>query len=151
DVRKLISVAKEEGVEGNWQIIEEVYQGLVEKLSRSPSVDDINVILDGMLRLQARIINILKLHRDFDNPSTNDAHNEHHTQSSNTESHLESEASAERTVCVSLIEEELPPSVSSQALPLSLVLKACPDIAAYGPRGAINSWRDLMNAAVVVR
>ena len=32
-----------------------------------------------------------------------------------------------------------------------MVLKACPDIAMYGPAGSIESWRDLMSAAVVVR
>jgi replication initiation protein RepC len=32
-----------------------------------------------------------------------------------------------------------------------MVLQACPDIAMYGPGGAINNWRDLMGAAVVVR
>ena len=35
-------------------------------------------------------------------------------------------------------------------MPLSLVMKACPDIADYG-RGEILTWRDLMAAAVVVR
>jgi replication initiation protein RepC len=35
--------------------------------------------------------------------------------------------------------------------PLALVLKACPEISSYGPTGIINSWRDLMCAAVVVR
>ena len=32
-----------------------------------------------------------------------------------------------------------------------MVLSACPEISAYGPGGAISSWRDLMTAAVVVR
>ncbi|CAK7259947.1 MULTISPECIES: plasmid replication protein RepC [unclassified Shinella] len=35
--------------------------------------------------------------------------------------------------------------------PLGLVLQACPEIVAFGPGGAISSWRDLMTAAVVVR
>lgn len=35
--------------------------------------------------------------------------------------------------------------------PLGLVLRACPEIVAFGPGGAISSWRDLMTAAVVVR
>lgn len=38
-----------------------------------------------------------------------------------------------------------------KAFPLGLVLKACPQIVDYGPGGAINQWRDLMQAAVVVR
>lgn len=35
--------------------------------------------------------------------------------------------------------------------PLSMVLRACPQVADYGPGGAISSWRDMMNAAVVIR
>jgi replication initiation protein RepC len=35
--------------------------------------------------------------------------------------------------------------------PLGMVLRACPQIADYGPGGQIGSWRELMAAAVVVR
>lgn len=35
--------------------------------------------------------------------------------------------------------------------PLGMVLRACPQIADYGPAGGIGSWRDLMASAVVVR
>jgi replication initiation protein RepC len=38
-----------------------------------------------------------------------------------------------------------------KSFPLGTVLQACPDIADYGPGGAIGSWRDLMTAAVTVR
>lgn len=32
-----------------------------------------------------------------------------------------------------------------------MILKACPQIIDYGPGGTIGNWRDLMQAAVVVR
>jgi replication initiation protein RepC len=35
--------------------------------------------------------------------------------------------------------------------PLGMVLQACPEVAMYGPGGEIRHWRDLMQAAVVVR
>lgn len=38
-----------------------------------------------------------------------------------------------------------------KAFPLGMVLKACPQIGDYGPGGSITAWRDLMQAAVVVR
>ena len=38
--------------------------------------------------------------------------------------------------------------VQLKAFPLGSVLRACPVIAAYGPGGAVESWRDLMAAAV---
>ncbi|MDX3977637.1 plasmid replication protein RepC [Shinella sp.] len=38
-----------------------------------------------------------------------------------------------------------------KSFPLGLVLRACPDVADYAPRGQIANWRDLMTAAVVIR
>ncbi len=38
-----------------------------------------------------------------------------------------------------------------KSFPLDLVLRACPDITAYGPTGEIQSWRDLLSASLVVR
>jgi replication initiation protein RepC len=40
---------------------------------------------------------------------------------------------------------------ANRSFPLVTVLKACPEIIAYGPGGTIRSWRDLMVAAVTVR
>ncbi len=39
----------------------------------------------------------------------------------------------------------------TEMLPLGMVLRACREISAYGRDGRINSWRDLIAAAVVVR
>jgi len=38
-----------------------------------------------------------------------------------------------------------------KAFPLNMVLQACPQIRDCGPSGNVESWRDLMFAAVVVR
>jgi len=35
--------------------------------------------------------------------------------------------------------------------PLDLVVRACPEITAYGPNGQISNWRDLMTASVIVK
>ena len=39
----------------------------------------------------------------------------------------------------------------SRAYPLGMVLQACPDIVDYGKRGEISCWRDLIDAAAIVR
>jgi replication initiation protein RepC len=39
----------------------------------------------------------------------------------------------------------------SRTYPLGMVLQACPDIADYGKRGEISCWRDLIDAAAIVR
>ena len=38
-----------------------------------------------------------------------------------------------------------------KAFALGLVLRACPEVAMYGPNGGISSWRELMAAASTVR
>ncbi len=47
--------------------------------------------------------------------------------------------------------EPKPKCETLKAFPLGMVLKACPQVIDYGPGGAIGGWRDLMQAAVVVR
>lgn len=38
-----------------------------------------------------------------------------------------------------------------KSFPLDLVVRACPEIAAYGPNGQIRNWRDLMTASMIVK
>ncbi|AYG63664.1 plasmid replication protein RepC [Rhizobium jaguaris] len=38
-----------------------------------------------------------------------------------------------------------------KSFPLGLVIQACPDILSYGSGGKIESWRDFMTAAIVIR
>jgi len=38
-----------------------------------------------------------------------------------------------------------------KSFPLDLVMRACPEIAAYSSTGQISSWRDLMTASIVVK
>jgi replication initiation protein RepC len=52
---------------------------------------------------------------------------------------------------VSPVVPPLPVAGLRRELPLPVVLDACPQIADYGPRGRIESWKDLLTAAIVVR
>ncbi|NLR98113.1 replication initiation protein RepC [Rhizobium sp. P38BS-XIX] len=38
-----------------------------------------------------------------------------------------------------------------KSFPLDLIMRACPDIAAYAPTGQITNWRDFISAAVFVK
>lgn len=151
DVRKLITAAIEEGASGDWHAVEDAYVTLVGRLPRSPSMAEVTDLLDEMQVLQEEVLNHLELQQVPENISTNGALYEHHIQNSNPKSFNELEPSSEK-------EQEAKPSKTIlrqneplKAFPLGLVLNACPQIADYGPGGAIRSWRDLMTAAVVVR
>lgn len=151
DVRKLITAAMEEGANGDWQAIEEMYVSLVARIPRAPTLADITAILEEMQMLQEEITNRLEIQEFSEIYSTNDAHNEQHIQNSNTESFNELEPSPENRLGQKSSEIGRPNREPLKAFPLGLVLKACPTIADYGRGGAIDNWRDLMSAAVVVR
>ena len=151
DVRKLISAAMEEGASGNWENIEAMYVSLVGRIPRSPALSDINSILDEMGLLQREIVNILEMQQNDENSSANGDHNERHIQNSNTESIYEFEPSSRNEQGAKAVGDDRPKREPVQNFPLGMVMRACPEIAMYGPAGTIGSWREMMGAAVVVR
>lgn len=151
DVRKLITAAMEEGAEGDWKAIEDIYVALVGRIPRAPTLANVTTILEEMEMLREEIVNRLEVQEDSENNSTNGAHNERHIQNSNPESIRELEPSSRKEQGAKPSEIRRPKSEVIKAFPLGVVLKACPMISDYGPGGAIGNWRDLMAAAVVVR
>ncbi|MDW9819521.1 replication initiation protein RepC [Sinorhizobium meliloti] len=151
DVRKLISAAIEEGAAGDWGHIEGIFLGLTGRIPRTPTIADLQQILEEMEMLREEIINRLEIHENSQNMSSNAVQNERHIQNSNTESSNELEPRARNEQGANSSQTSRPASEPIKAFPLGMVLKACPDINDYGPGGAVGSWRDLMSAAVVVR
>ncbi len=151
DVRKLISAAMEEGVSGNWESIEAMYISLTGRIPRSPTLSDVNSILDEMELLRQEILNILEMQQKYENNGTNGDHSERHIQNSNTESIYELEPSSRNEQGAKTVDDDRPKREPVRNFPLGMVMRACPEIAMYGPGGAIGSWREMMGAAVVVR
>ncbi|MGO6984189.1 plasmid replication protein RepC [Rhizobium leguminosarum] len=151
DVRKLISAAIEEGASGDWESIEAMYISLVGRIPRSPTLGDVNSILDEMELLQREIINVLEMQQKDENISTNAAHSERHLQNSKPDSIYELEPSSGDEQGGMAAGNNQPKREPIRNFPLGLVLRACPEIAMYGPNGTIGSWREMMGAAVVVR
>ncbi len=150
DVRKLITAAMEEGADGDWQSVEDVYVALVGRIPRVPTLASTTAILDEMEMLREEILNRLEMLENSQNCSTNDAHSEQHIQNSKSESFIEFEPSSRKEQRAKTSAGRQPKNEQQGAFPLGLVLKACPTIVDYAP-GGIASWRDLMSAAVVVR
>ncbi|CAN7700691.1 plasmid replication protein RepC [Rhizobium sp. LjRoot254] len=153
DVSKLIVTALDEGASGDWESIHLHFRGLVDALPRSPSKIQVAEILDEMEMLREEIVNLLEMQMKTEVSSGNPNQIERHIQNSNPDSITESEPllkkeqgqNPNKPAKVAHVAPEL------KSFPLGMVLQACPDIAMYGPGGAIGSWRDLMAAAVVVR
>jgi replication initiation protein RepC len=151
DVRKLISAAMEEGADGDWQAIEGIYVELIARLPRTPSPADVSAILEEMQMLKEEVLNRLENQEKAENAGGNDVHIERHIQNSKPESLYELEPSSEKEQRAKLSELKGIQQAPLKALPLGLVLKACPQVVDYGSGGAIGTWRELMSAAVVVR
>lgn len=86
DTRKLLTAAIEEGADGDWQAIEEVYVGLIGNLPRTPTLVEVRKVLESMEMLKEEILNRLETNGKAENNSTNDAQNERHIQNSNSNS-----------------------------------------------------------------
>lgn len=151
DVRKLITAAIEEGASGDWEAIEGVYIGLISRIPRAPTLSDVTSILGEMELLQREIVNILEMQQEDGNISANAAQNERHIQNSKPESFHEFEPSSRKEQGAKPADDNQTKREPVRTFPLGMVLRACPEIAMYGPGGAISGWRDLMSAAVVVR
>ncbi|WP_137134198.1 plasmid replication protein RepC [Rhizobium sp. FKY42] len=151
DIRKLITAAMEEGADGDWSRIEEVYITILARLPRAPGKEIVESVLDELQLLRGEIVNRLELLLKTQNTEINDVQNGRHIQISNPESITELEPRFRKDESPATRPRPADPTVLQKAFPLAMVLKACPQIIDYGPGGAVANWRDLMSAAVVVR
>ena len=114
-----------------------------------------------MQLLREEVVNMLEAQLKSENMHGNAIQNERHIQNSNTESIYEFEPSsgkeqgddsASKTQArrEPIARREVRPE-PIKVFPLGMVLRACPQIADYGPGGRIENWREMMKAAVVVR
>ena len=151
DVRKLISAAMEEGADGDWATIEAMFIGLMARLPRSPRREDVDAVLEEMELLREEIINRLEIQVKAEKTDVNDHHDGRHIQNSKPESFHELEPSSEKEQGEKPSQKPKRIAEPLKAFPLTLVLRACPQIGDYTSGGRIESWRELMAAAVVVR
>lgn len=151
DLRKLISAALEEEAPGNWHKIEATYLSIVQSIPRSLDPMMAREIAESLTLLQEEALNLLERQKFSRNTDANAAHDERHIENSKPESIYESEPLFEKKEGGNAVPETERPKEPMRAFPLGLVLRACPDMADYGPGGAISSWREMMAAAVVVR
>lgn len=150
DTRKLITAAIEEAVQGDWSAVEDMYVGLVGSLKRSPTLAEVTEALERMEMLKEEVLNRLETQVKTENTSTSAAQNERHIQNSNSDFTLVFEPRSEKEQGETL-SKPVRSSEPLKAFPLSVVLRACPQVSDYGPGGSIGNWRDLMSAAVVIR
>nr|CAD6628170.1 replication initiation protein RepC [Rhizobium sp. TCK] len=151
DVVKLIETALDEGAPGNWDAIHQDYRAVMASLPRNSGAQQVAETLGRMEELRSTIIIRLEKLANVRKTSGNAYQSERHIQNSKPDSISELEPSSRNELGAKPEEEPRREPEPLKPFPLGMVLRACPDISAYGPGGAISSWRDMMSAAVVVR
>lgn len=152
DVRKLITVGIEENLPGDWAAAEACFVEIVGRFARRPTLHDLMASLDEMSLLHEEVSRMLETQVEITKNDGNDIAFGCHIQNSNTESCNEFEPGFEKKQG-----EKSEPSKQKErkgepeVFPLSMVLRACPEIVPFGPGGSIGSWREMMSAAVTVR
>ncbi len=163
DIDKLIELGFEALPNVDWHAKYTLFRGVVDALPRQASEEDLEMAVDGLECLHLEISKLLENKMNSQNMSASESHNGRHKQNSNTDSTFDLEprfrekqgqtcepndgtAAPETKMAKNVGGEE----AEDRPVPLALVLKACPDITDYGKTG-VETWRDLMAAAVVVR
>lgn len=151
DVRKLISAAMEEGAAGDWERLENGYITIVARIPRSPTRPQIDSVLQELTTLREEVLNQLNMQLNIENSAGNARQNERHIQNSNPDSITELEPRSKKEQGERAVQKNRQIAGGLQGFPLSMILKACPQISDFAPGGSIAGWRDLMSAAVVIR
>lgn len=151
NIRKLLTAAIEEGAEGNWGEMENVYLRIVQGMSRSTNIDEIAVALNALRVLEADVVKCLDQLDFTENPDGNARQDEQHIQNSKPDYHTELELGFETKPKQKPRLEIATGETQTKAFPLGMILRACPTILDYNRGQPISSWRDFMTAAVVVR
>ena len=121
------------------------------RLPRSPRREDVDSVLEEMELLREEVINQLEIQVKAEKTDVNDSHDGRHIQNSKPESFHELEPRSEKEQGEKPSQKPNRIAEPLKAYPLPLVLRACPQIADYAAGGRIESWRELMTAAVTVR
>ena len=158
DIAKMIATGIEEGVPtkragqgpASWQEVHVIFRGLVEGISRTAGLGELEAAADALSSLADDILNLLEGQVKLTNMSAIESQNERHIQNSNPNSLTDLEPSLQKGRAETA-EPTLPPTVPPEkTYTLGMVLKACPDIVDYA-KGGIGNWRDFLATATVVR
>lgn len=159
DIDKMIAAGIYEGVHGDWSGFEAAFKALGGRIPRTASLGLLEPLAGALESLTQEIRDVLETHVRTTKISGNASQNERHIQNSNTNPKIESESSHQQNTAETVEAEpdshapfstQHKPKLSPQTYPLRMVLEACPDIADHAP-GGIQSWRDLIAAAALVR
>jgi replication initiation protein RepC len=158
DIAKMIATGIEENVPteragqgpASWQEVHAVFRGLVEGISRTARLEELEAAAEALSSLADDILKLLEIQVKTTNTSANESQNERHKQNSNPNPPIELEPSLQEGRAARAETNPPPTAPPEKTYPLGMVLDACPDIGDYA-KGGIANWRDFLATTSVVR
>lgn len=166
DIIRFSEIAIEEQAAGNWEQVQQRYLALKSTLNRKSTAAHLTLVLDTLTEMRQEMANWLENHIENRKISANAYQNERLIQSSESESlfetaivdktgHKQTSSPAEPKAAEKVEHEPCGEKTTGKAISegfdLQTVVKACPEIALYGPNGAVRSWYEMKQATSVVR
>ena len=175
DITKLIALGLEEGIPGDWAGFHVMYLGLVGRLKRSASTENLITSAIELEALASDITNHLELFVNSQKTDGNESHSGQHKQNSKSESHdlepafqknrgetVEADPEGQDRIGEAAVYDAEPAENTRRdpGTPLGMVLEACPDIVEYAGNGAgepqtgkpvIANWAAFLKTAALVR
>ncbi|MGE7417875.1 plasmid replication protein RepC [Methylobacterium tarhaniae] len=150
DIGKIVAFARETGLGGAWDGLEAELLAAGAMPPRSAGHAVLAGIAEELRTLRAAVDKCLAESLEFQKTDASESQTGCHHQSSKPESfqNLEGDLRGQEDGIAAPGTASVVPM--NRALPLRLVLEACPDLAPYARRG-IETWRDFLGAAAVAR
>src|SRR6202167_4739303 len=127
----------------SWQEVHIIFRGLVEGVSRTARLEELEAAAEALSSLADDILNLLEVQVKTISMSANESQNERHIQNSNPNSLIDLEPRL-REGRAARAEPNLPPTLPPEkTYPLGMVLNACPDIVDYA-KGGLGTWREFL-------
>jgi len=158
DLAKMITFGIEEAIAADWHDWHLQFRSVVARIPRTATREELLPVEVELAELAEMIRNVLEAFEKSENMSANESQTERHILNSSPESPFELEPGSGNEPGPTDAPDQLPyappqrsPKTKPPAgYPLSLIMRACPDIADYR-RTPITDWNDLVETANLVR
>lgn len=142
DIAKLIEFAFQEGLPGDWHMINGRFRAVVDRIPRRAEREELDALVEALRSIRDEIDNTLKLKENVQNLRGNESQNERQQIESNPDSHFEKPVSNSSDQRVA----DIPGKSVEPGVSLEMVLRACPEITAYST-DSIRHWPDIIATA----
>jgi replication initiation protein RepC len=163
DVGKLIGLALDQQLSGEWETFRLQAMGLMTPLRRLRGERELIALHESLAELRSTIANALESQLDAQKTESNDNRNGEHQSNSNTKDHSDYEPASERPGVKPSLPDDALDAASERApetnqtphedpaFTLGLILEACPEVNHWATQGRVRSWPEFRETVALIR